>query len=703
MTAIPTNPRRSALSARRSALLLLAMTAAAAGAQQPAEDRAAAAVSAWIHLAAPPGHDAAVAAALSRALTGWTADDNGNLVRRSGSGRPRRVVACALDVSSYVVSQITDGGYLRLRRTGNPGHPLWDQFHEAQRVKVLTASGAVPGVVAVPNGHFAQQHRGDTLALTMDQLWIDVGASSPSEAGFLGIGILDPVVIDRPAWTYAGYAAGPAAGARAGCAAVATAAAGRVRAGETIFVISTQRVFGWAGLAGIMARLGPVDALTVVDVGQPGGNAPFAATNRLGQGQNALTRTARADTVRVLRPRVRFAQSLVESIHTDDARALLTAVAEAAAVAPAGEWVAPPLDSARALGNRSEYNDLERQWMALVDLPGVAGHEHQVRQAVLAALPDWARRIAVVDSMGNVVVAAGPNRDSVAFIAHMDEVGFEVVRILGDGRVELRTRGGAVVPSWEGTPAHLNFDPDASGRIAQPLRGVFVPRDSGRTKSGPSPGQGTTWLTAWFGVDSARLVAQGVRPGLSVTSYKRAARLGGTRVTGRGSDDRSGTTALLFAIRRVHPDSLPRKVFFVWSVQEEGGLNGARYFGDRYGASLRRVYSIDTFVSSDTPLESPHFAYLPLGAGAVLRGLDNGSLVPRAERDRIIQTAAANGIRLQVGTTFGSTDGSAIQIWGPPNIGLSWPGRYSHGPAEVLDLRDVDALSRLITALAKRP
>jgi len=326
--------------------------------------------------------------------------------------------------------------------------------------------------------------------------------------------------------------------------------------------------------------------------------------------------------------------------------------------------------------------------MSIADLPGVAGHEGPVREAVLAALPAWARSRAVVDSMGNVVVAMGPERDSVAFIAHTDEVGFEVASIMGDGRVTLRTRGGAVIPSWEGTPAYLHLE----GGNA-PLRGVFVPRDSGRTRS---PGA----LTAWFGVDSAQLVARGARVGQSLTSYKRADRLLGSRITGRASDDRTGTTALLFAIRRINPDSLTQKVIFVWSVQEEGGLNGARFFGDLHGRNLRRVYSIDTFVSSDTPKETPNFAFVPLGNGAILRALDNGSLVPRAERERIIRIARAKGIPLQVGTTFGSTDGSAIQPWGPVNIGLSWPGRYSHGPAEVLDLRDVDALIRLITALA---
>lgn len=671
---------------------LSAQTAAASAPEEPV----ARAVAAWVAVDAPPGHETAAAQWLARALPGWTADDAGNLVKRVGTGSPRRVVACAMDYAGYVVSQITELGYLRLRRTGTPAHPLWDQFHEAQRVKVFTPSGAVPGVVAVANGHFAMQHRGDTAVVTMDDLWVDVGASSPAEVSRHGISLLDPVAIDRPAWTYGDYATGPAAGVRAGCAAVATAANGRLRGGgETIFVIATRRVYGWSGLSAMLPRVGPVRSITLVDDGQASESQGLVIGRGFTQRQSAVSRTARADSVRVLSPRVRFARSMVESIAAADARALLAAVADAGGVSVGdGAWVAPPLDSARSLPPRGGMlGELERQWMAFADIPGVAGHEHLVRRALLAALPDWARRVAVVDSMGNVIVAMGPERDSVAFIAHMDEVGFEVTAILPDGRVSLRTRGGAVVSSWEGVPAYLHFDPDASESVREPLRGVFVPRDSARVKA-------PRGLTAWFGLDSAQLMARGVRPGLSLTAYKRADRLAGTRITGRGSDDRTGTTALLFALRAMRPDSLTHKVIFVWTVQEEGGLNGARFFGDRHGASLRRVYSIDTFVSSDTPKESPHFAFAPLGAGAVLRGVDNASLVPRHERERIIQIARARRIPLQVGTTFGSTDGSAIQPWGPPNIGLSWPGRYSHGPAEVLDLRDVEALVRLIVATA---
>ncbi|MEP7344683.1 MAG: hypothetical protein ABI877_05435 [Gemmatimonadaceae bacterium] len=651
-------------------------------------------IAAWTALEVAPGREAQLAKLLARELPGWTADSRGNLIRRLGSGSPRRVVACALDIPNFVVSQITNDGYVRVHRAGNaPVHPLWDQFFEAQRIKVLTQGGRrVPGVVAVANGHFARQHRGDTLVVNVDQLWIDVGAESRAQVEALGIALLDPVLPDRPLWTYEGIAAGPAAGARAGCAAVATAAQGTVSQGETIFVLSTQRYFGWLGLAGILARLGPIDALTLVD--SRGGTAIDAVveTRRL---PAAVTRVSTLPSARVLAPRVRFEGTFVESVSAADARTLLTQVMREGGVSSgATSWIAPRADTAIARSPRADvYQGAERQFFTLADIAGVSGHEWRVRRAVMDALPAWARQLAVVDTAGNVIVAVGPDRDSVLFMAHMDEVGFEVERILADGQVTLARRGGVVIHAWEGEPAYLHFDPDQAGNAAESLRGVFVPRDSARVKAPVN-------LTAWFGMDSAALVARGVRPGMGVTAYKRADRLAGTRVTGRSSDDRTGSAALLLAVRALDPARVTRKTIFAWSVREEGGLNGARAFASAHGASLSRIYSIDTFVSSDTPLELPTFAFTPLGKGAVLRGLDDGAISPQEERDRILRLARANDIPIQVGTTHGATDGSAIAIFGAPNTGLSWPGRYSHSPGEVLDLRDVVALSRLIAALA---
>ena len=75
------------------------------------------------------------------------------------------------------------------------------------------------------------------------------------------------------------------------------------------------------------------------------------------------------------------------------------------------------------------------------------------------------------DEEGNLILEVGPDRDPVMFIAHLDEVGFEVTNIAADGVVSLRIRGGLFPSLWEGQQALLHFD---DGKA--PLRGVFVPR-----------------------------------------------------------------------------------------------------------------------------------------------------------------------------------------------------------------------------------
>jgi putative aminopeptidase FrvX len=319
-----------------------------------------------------------------------------------------------------------------------------------------------------------------------------------------------------------------------------------------------------------------------------------------------------------------------------------------------------------------------------------------VRAAVLAAMPPWARERAQTDAIGNVWVAVGPPRDTTVFMAHMDEVGYEITDIAADGTVSLDGRGGVIPSAWEGQPARVQLDSarqSASAATVRELDGVFLTRADPEEKRPRD-------VRAWFGLDAAGLARAGVTVGMGVTGYKEGHRIGRHRYTGRSLDDRAGATALLLALRALDAASLDRTVIFAWSVHEEGGLNGAAAMAARFGASTRRIYSVDTFVSSDTPLESPHFAYAPLGKGPVFRAIESANVSPDEERARARRVAAAAGIPLQMGLTQGGTDGSVFTFWGAPNQGLSWPGRYSHSPGEVLDLRDLDMLTRLVVAVA---
>lgn len=686
--------------------LLTVLMALAAGSHVAHAQQAA--LASWVSFDAPVGLEgrttSTLLAPLSAATGGtWRSDAWGNLTLRKGSGMPQRVVACAIDRPGFAVTQITANGLLRLHRVGNVAHPLWDQAHEGQQLEILTARGAVPGVAAISNGHFAQQHRRDSLVVTADELWVDVGASSAAEVAALGIALLDPVQRRVPAWSYGDLVAGASAGQRAGCAALVAAAHGPVTSGETMFVISTQGAFGWPGLGSVLTRTAGFRAthITLLMNGRGERSRQWARRGTVPAVNTAVFATAGVDSMLIIAPAVRYAGTLVESISMSEAHWLASEAANAAGTAPvaAAAWLTLPVRKrASAAANRPAATDPHAATMTLLaklaDLPGAPTHEWRVREAIRDALPAWANANATVDAVGNLIVSAGPARDTVVFMAHMDEVAYHVETVRADGTITLRARGGVINSAWEGQPALLHL-PRGNNGTADTIPGVFIPRDTARLKQ-------SRLMTAWFGIDSAALVARGVRIGQGVTSPKVSVRLAGSRFTGRSMDDRAGSTALINAVRRIDPATLTHTVLFVWSVQEEGGLVGAQAAAARFGASTTRIYSIDTFVSSETPLESPHFAFVGLGKGPVLRAIENGSISPPAVRDRVINAARTAGVPLQIGLTQGGTDGTAFTFYGAPNTGLSWPGRYSHTPAEVLDLRDVERLAQLIAAVAQQ-
>src|SRR5437868_10117624 len=156
------------------------------------------AVTTWIALPATPGFEDQATSRIVSATRGFARDAQGNLVRRVGSGSPRRVLACGIDEVGYAVSEITEDGFLRVHAAGNGRRsPLWDQFHEGQRVYVVghesDVARYVPGVFGVRSTHLWRRRAADESPATVDSLWLDVGARSRAEVARLGIRLLDPV------------------------------------------------------------------------------------------------------------------------------------------------------------------------------------------------------------------------------------------------------------------------------------------------------------------------------------------------------------------------------------------------------------------------------------------------------------------------------------------------------------------------------
>ena len=218
------------------------------------------------------GYEQGMTDSLLALLPGSTRDRIGNVTLTLGRGAPRRLVYCALDEIGYVVGNITDDGYLLLRRVGGGLRlsPLFDQQLEGQRVTLFGRKAAVPGVVAVRSTHLTRgRPTRDEPPFTVDNAYVDIGAGSRDEALALGISILTPVSLTKRPQRYGDrLLAAPNAGRRAACAALAAAALTHPRARGTVVVAFTvQSLYAdTAGLKTIVNTQGPFADTRLVTV-----------------------------------------------------------------------------------------------------------------------------------------------------------------------------------------------------------------------------------------------------------------------------------------------------------------------------------------------------------------------------------------------------------------------------------------------------
>ncbi len=335
---------------------------------------------------------------------------------------------------------------------------------------------------------------------------------------------------------------------------------------------------------------------------------------------------------------------------------------------------------------------------------GASTHEGPVREEVQKLLPKWAKT--ETDAAGNLILHLGNSKPDaktpkIVFVAHMDEIGYQVKSIEPDGGLLVDGLGGGYTEYFLGHAVLVHSEKNDIGGVLE------LPE--GWDKPGFEWPRGPRSMDAAFhvyiGAHSAEETQKlGIKAGDWITIPKQYRPLLGTRANGRSFDDRVGCAALIEAVKSLGPNLPGRNVTFIWSTGEEIGLKGAAAAAERMAAEGHApdfVFAIDTFVSSDSPLESKRFADAEIGKGFVIRAVDNSNITPREDVDRVVKLAHANNIPVQYGVTGGGNDGAVFPRYGSVDIPLAWPLRYSHSPGEVIDTRDLDALAKIVAVLAK--
>ena len=710
----------------------------------------------FVAIPAIPGYEGRLAAKIRAELSAYSpqTDNLGDLIVTVGSGAPRRLLVAPLDEPGYVASRVTEDGYIQLQRLPQFGIlPLFNELYSAQPVQVETASGQwLNGVVAGLSVHLMPGRTHPPDPDDIANMFVDLGAQTAAETEKSGADVLSPVVMDRTLYEL-GYGrwTAPAIGDRFGDAALVEVLrhldARKLHGTLTVAFVAEQ----WTGARGLERVLDLVKPDELIDVGrlipggspftpragwrfpryQPGGGVlvgvPQAGASLTGLGTD-LKRLADQSHIPMAED---FSAPLMppgylptpplpaRSVHLAIATAWPSTPAEMIDTGDLGNLVALLEDylagssqkpvflvatvlSPPPLPPRPRTPPTPAQIVKdLVEAYGVSRHEAAVLETVQRLLPAWAKTS--TDDAGNLILhwasaPAGVKTPRILVVAHMDEIGYEVKDILPTGKLAVESEGGGLSYFYAGHAAFVH--------TAQGIRPGVIELPEGWNHLDFKWPRGRQAL---YRVDvGARTAVEatelGIKMGDFITIPKMYRPLLGTRANARSFDDRMGDAALISAAWALGPNLKNRDITFVWSTGEELGLVGAAAAAKRLAAEGRSpdfVFAVDTFVSADSPLESKRFGDAKIGKGFVVRAIDNSNIVPRNLVGKMLKLAQANHIPVEYGVTGGGNDGSSFLRYGSVDVALGWPLRYSHSPGEVVDTRDLDALSRIVAAVSR--
>lgn len=331
----------------------------------------------------------------------------------------------------------------------------------------------------------------------------------------------------------------------------------------------------------------------------------------------------------------------------------------------------------------------------LSEAVGVSGREEAVRKVVLEAIKGHAEDIRI-DAMGSVTAVkrgtASADRPRVMIAAHMDEIGFMVTGIDGNGLIRFTNVGGVdprilpglrvkvgddLIPGviiW--TPIHMNREQNV-------VKISSLRIDIGATSNGSANGK--------------------VKRGDRVAFDTQFMELGETMLRGKAFDDRVGCSLLVDVLQG---GPYPVDVLAAFTVQEEIGLRGAKVAAQTFQPDLALVLEGTTAHDLPNPISDrdDQEAINPtcrVGAGPALTVMDRSMIAHPGLLNLLRRTAEENGNPYQLKTQLGGgTDAGSIHLAeaGIPSAVISMPCRYIHSPAALLSREDYAAALRLAQA-----
>ena len=323
---------------------------------------------------------------------------------------------------------------------------------------------------------------------------------------------------------------------------------------------------------------------------------------------------------------------------------------------------------------------------------GVSSGESTVRNMIISEIKDHADEI-TVDGAGNLIVfKRGRQRaaNKLLLSAHMDEVGFIVTYINGDGTLRVDEVGGIDRRVILGKHIKLN----ESG-----LSGVFGVKpthllDAEAKKKIPELSEMYIDIGASDRKDAEAHAMVG-----ELAAFEGFYEENEQAIITKALDDRAGCMVLIEMIK----GELPYDMYFTFVVKEEVGLRGAKTAA--YTVDPEFAIVVETTTAADIPGvdESKHVC--SLGGGAVISFMDRHTLYDRELYKAAFAAAESAGVKAQTKQAVaGGNDAGVISTTrgGVRTIAVSLPCRYLHSPHTLAYKEDLNAVEQTVRILAER-
>ncbi|MBQ8313113.1 MAG: M20/M25/M40 family metallo-hydrolase [Clostridia bacterium] len=315
---------------------------------------------------------------------------------------------------------------------------------------------------------------------------------------------------------------------------------------------------------------------------------------------------------------------------------------------------------------------------------GPSGLEEPVAAAIRVEVKDYVDTMET-DAMGNLICVkkgTDPNGKKIMFSAHMDHIGFIVTGYEKEGFLRVTNVGGIGIDV--SLTRHVVFANGVEGVVVcEPVQGAKAMKN----------------LFVDIGAESKEEAEKKVQLGDVAVYAPDCFRLGENRVASPAMDDRCACALLVKLLQTV--GETKDTVIAVFSVQEEVGCRGAKVAS--FAMEPDVGIALDVTAWGDTP--EVKLPAIKLGEGCAVKVMDRASISNPALRDELLACGEAAGVKTQREVLpFGGTDAGAMQTsrGGIPVCTISIPCRYVHSACETIDMRDMDAALKLLTAYLKK-